>query len=50
MKHQFQIKPFKSGYGIFLKSTPDKPLQVFPNIRAAKIRLNKYLTNVKKEI
>ena len=49
-KRQFKIKPIESGYGIFLRSMPDRPLQTFPTKKSAQKRLNQYLKNVKEKI
>ena len=48
-KSQFTIKPTESGYGIFLKSMPDHPLQTLPTKKSAQNRLNQYIKNVNKE-
>ena len=46
-KRQFTIKPIECGYGIFLRATPERPLQKFPNKKSAQKRLNQYIKNVK---
>lgn len=46
-KRQFIIKPTESGYGIFLRTMQERPLQTFPTKQSAKKRLNQYLKNVK---
>lgn len=45
-KSKFKIKKIESGYGIFLRSMQERPLDRFPTKKAAQKRLNQYIRKV----
>ena len=47
-KRIFNIKKTDDGYGIFLRSIPEHPVDWYPTKKAAKKRLNEYIKKVRK--
>jgi hypothetical protein len=45
-KRNFKIKKIESGYGIFLRNHPERPLATYPTRKAAGSRLSQYIKNV----
>jgi hypothetical protein len=45
-KSKFRIKKIESGYGIFLRTMQERPIDRYPTKRAAKKRLNEYIRKV----
>ena len=45
-KRKFTIKQIENGYGIFIRTMQERPLDRFPTKKAARKRLNEYIRKV----
>lgn len=45
-KSKFKIRKIECGYGIFLRSMPERPLDRHPTKKSARKRLNEYIRKV----